>query len=436
MMTYKEARDYIQNVSRSGSVLGLESIRALMAELSDIQDELPIIHIAGTNGKGSVGAYLASIFREAGLHVGRYCSPAVFEPLEVWQYDGSYMSETEYAQIMSQVKEACDIVVSKGGSYPTVFEVETAAAFLYFYQKKPDVVLLETGMGGLTDATNLIRRPAASVLTTISMDHMQFLGDTLEQITTVKCGILKENCPAFSAAQEPQAQRVIEEQAKGKKCPLVFADSQHIRILEEQPGKMSFTYKGKKFQTTMAGAYQIRNAALAIEVFLGIQEQLLKEPLKEDDGRIWQVIRDGIAKCRWPGRFEVISTDPLIVIDGAHNEDAAKQLAKTVENCFTNIPITYIIGVLADKEHEKMLRIMSPYAECVYIVTPDNGRAMEGSRLAEEACQYYEDVTCCKTIKEAVSQAVAQKRPVLAFGSLSYLGQLKQEVQQWLIEQK
>lgn len=436
MMTYNEAREYIQNVSRSGSVLGLESICALMSELSDIQDQLPIIHIAGTNGKGSVGAYLASMFREVGLHVGRYCSPAVFDPLEVWQYDGSHMSENEYAQIMSQVKEACDIVVSKGGSYPTVFEVETAAAFLYFYRKKPDVVLLETGMGGLTDATNLIKKPIASVLTTISMDHMQFLGDTLEQITTVKCGILKNGCPVFSAEQEPQARKVIEEQAKEKNCALRFADQQTVCIRDEKPGRMIFTYKGKELQTSMAGAYQVRNAALAIDVFLGVWDRLLTEKAQNEDEKIWQTIRTGIEKCRWPGRFEVISTEPLIVIDGAHNEDAAKQLAKTVENCFTNIPITYIIGVLADKEHEKMLRIMSPYAQCVYTVTPDNGRAMEGNRLAEEACRYYSDVTCCETIKEAVSKAAAQKRPVLAFGSLSYLGQLKQEVQQWLTEQK
>lgn len=223
MMTYDEARTYISNVSKTGSILGLDSIRALMAELSNVQDAIPIIHIAGTNGKGSVGAYLASILQEEGLHVGRYCSPAVFDPLEVWQYDGRNMSQDEYASIMSQVKSACDIVVSKGGVYPTVFEVETAAAFLYFYQKQVDVLLLETGMGGSTDATNLILRPMASVITTISMDHMQFLGDTLSLIAQAKGGIIKEECPVFSAMQQPEVEQVLNAIAGRKHTTIKYA---------------------------------------------------------------------------------------------------------------------------------------------------------------------------------------------------------------------
>ena len=156
MMTYAQARRFAQEASKSGSVLGLASIRALMSELNDVQQTLPIIHLAGTNGKGSVGAYLASIFCAAGLSVARYTSPAVFDPLEVFTYNGENITESEYAKVMSQVKDACDIMVSAGKECPTIFEIETAVAFLWFYEKKPDIVLLETGMGGATDATNLI----------------------------------------------------------------------------------------------------------------------------------------------------------------------------------------------------------------------------------------------------------------------------------------
>ena len=435
MMTFEEARTYISQVSKTGSILGLESIRALMAELSDVWETLPIIHIAGTNGKGSVGAYLCSIFREAGLHVGRYCSPAVFDPLEVWQYDGCNMTRNEYAEVMSQVKDACDIVVSKGGEYPTVFEVETAAAFVYFYRKKPDVVLLETGMGGSTDATNLITHPLASVLTTISMDHMQFLGGTLEAIATVKSGIIKEGCPVFSAVQKPEAAHVIRHVAEKKHAALYEVKEEEESVVSQEPGCLVFSYEGETYTTSMAGSCQKENASLAISTAKTLLPVLCPALARQKDATA-SFIKRGIEVCCWPGRFEVLCKEPFIAIDGAHNEDAARQLCDTVENWFTNVPITYIIGVLADKEHEKMLKLMLPHAAAVYTITPDNARAMDGALLAEEARRYHKDVTYCKTIKEAVEKALGEKRPVLAFGSLSYLGQLKQEVQEWLIKQR
>ena len=187
-MNYEQARAYAVNVSRSGSILGLDSIENLMHELGDIQEQLKIIHIAGTNGKGSTGAYLERVLIEAGYRVGRYSSPAVFDPMEVWRINLQSMSHEEYADIMEQVKCACDRMVEKGMEHPTIFEVETAMAFLYFYQKKCDYVLLEVGMGGRTDATNVIRKPVCSVITSVSMDHKQFLGNTLTEIAQAKAG--------------------------------------------------------------------------------------------------------------------------------------------------------------------------------------------------------------------------------------------------------
>ena len=230
MLTYEETRRFIEETAKSGSILGLDNMRALMNELGNVQNSIPTIHIAGTNGKGSVGAYLASICKEAGHKVGRYCSPAVFDPLECWQYDGRNITEDEYAYCMSQVKEACDIVVekySKQGIHPTAFELETAMAFVYFAWKKPDILLLEVGMGGETDATNVVDRPLACVFTTISHDHMQFLGNTLEEIASVKAGIMKPGAYVCWAHQEPEVERVLERKF------------QHIKTEGEKDGLIS-----------------------------------------------------------------------------------------------------------------------------------------------------------------------------------------------------
>ena len=435
-MTYEQACAFTAQAAKSGSILGLDSIRALMAELSDVQERLPIIHIAGTNGKGSVGAYLASICRAAGLHVARYTSPAVFTPLEVFTYAGENITENEYASVMSQVKDACDIMVSAGMECPTVFEIETAAAFLWFYAKKPDIVLLETGMGGELDATNLITHPLVSVISSISMDHMQFLGNTIESIAYAKAGIIKEGCPVYAAEQTSPVRCVLMQVAEQKHAPIDFADRTCAKILEERPGRMRFTYTlttGEKLNlvTAMAGACQVKNAALAAEVAAALLSGRLNG-LKtthcmsvKPENEVTGIIERGIAETRWPGRFEVVSDDPFLVIDGAHNEDAAKQLAVTVENCFTNTRLTYIIGVLADKEHEKMLRIMAPFAERIYTVTPDNARALDAKSLAKEAGKYCAKVQPVDSIGDALELAFAHGEPVLAFGSLSYLGELK-----------
>lgn len=440
-MNYEEARAYIREVSKTGSVLGLESIRRLMMELHDVQEGLRIIHIAGTNGKGSTGAYLAAAFAEAGLHVGRYCSPAVFDPLEVWQYDGANISKEEYAKVMSQVKSACDIVVSKGYPAPTVFEVETAAAFVYFAMKQPDVVLLEVGMGGITDATNVIEKPFVSVITTISMDHMQFLGNTLSDIARAKAGIIKDGCPVFCAPQEEAAAQVLFQTAEGKNAPVTMLKNSQVSPEAQKPGCLRMTYDSKKYgrfalTTSMAGSYQIRNAALSAEVAAFCLEQLKPEIPAEQRKRL---ICDGIARTVWQGRFEVIGREPLFVLDGAHNEDAAYCLEKTVQNCFTNTKLVYIIGVLADKEHEKMLRIMLPHAKTVYTVTPHNPRALEAEALADEAAAFCESVRACKSVEEAVTSALKDAErlqlPVLAFGSLSYLKECRDAYQK-AVQQK
>lgn len=422
ILSKKELEDYIKEIQKSGSILGLESIKELMKELSDIQNRLNVIHVAGTNGKGSVCAMLESILIEAGYCVGKYTSPAVFEESERYRVNGRNISEEEFADIISQVKEACDRMVVRGLAQPTLFEVETAAAFLYFYQKNCQIVILETGMGGATDATNIIRKSLVSVLTSISRDHMGFLGDTLEEIARVKAGIIKEEGHVVAMCPTESVKDVIDNVCREQGASVEYTNKGQVEKVHISENRLCFYHaKLGEVQLKMMGKYQLQNTLCAIEAINQLVAQgynISKEQLKK-----------GLERAEWEGRFSILSDTPLFVIDGAHNEDAAKKLRETLEMGFTKRKIIYIIGVLADKEHEKMLQLMLPLAEKVYTVTPHNLRAMDGELLAEEAGKYHEDVTfepeITEAVKKAMKEADKEEGMVLAFGSLSYLGEVK-----------
>ena len=283
-MTYEEAKVYIERVSQTGSILGLENIVNLMHELGDVQEQLKIIHIAGTNGKGSTGAFIESVLIEAGYRVGRYTSPAVFEAFEVWRINRENITQEDYLVCLAEVKAACERMLAKGMAQPTVFEVETALAFVYFAKKACDYVLLEVGMGGETDATNLITKPLCSVITSISMDHMQFLGNSLAEIAKVKAGIIKDGCPVVSCdTQDAEVLRVITEVAAEKDAELIVAKAggaswslaeSQLQTSREvvancQHAPVTLTYEHPQLGTvelSLTGSYQIENSCLAIAV--------------------------------------------------------------------------------------------------------------------------------------------------------------------------
>lgn len=440
-MTYEEAKVYIEEVSRTGSILGLESIVHLMQELGNVQETLRIIHIGGTNGKGSTGAFIESVLIEAGYQVGRYTSPAVFEAFEVWRVNRENILIEDYLGCLEEVKNACERMLAKGMAQPTVFEVETALAFVYFAKKNCDYVLLEVGMGGETDATNLITKPVCSVLTSISMDHMQFLGNTLEEIAKVKAGIIKEGCPIVTGdTQKEEVLRTIEAAAEEKGANLILSKMMDMQILEgvNVIHEVDTKSKGQDVASEMSqiavglscchkilgqislglvGAYQIENANLAITVCLEVLH------ISQE------IIKRGLKNTYWPGRFEVLCTSPALILDGAHNEDAAKKLAATLQNYFTNRKITYIIGVLADKEHKKMLERMLPLAERVYTVTPPNKRALAGEALAAEVEKLGHKAVYCAEIEDAVREvflSATEDEVIVAFGSLSYLAKVRE----------
>lgn len=424
-MNYEEAAEFADSTKKYGSILGLESIRNLMQELGNIQEQLHIIHVAGTNGKGSVCAFLSAALTEAGYRVGRYNSPAVFERREVFRIGETMISKEEYAAVFERVQTACEVLTKRGCPHPTVFEVETAAAFLWFYEKKCDLVLLETGMGGETDATNLITHPVCSVLTSIGMDHMQYLGNTIEEIAKVKAGIIKKGCPVVALKQGDSVCEVIKNKSEecGSRCVLVEVP----QYMQEAPiwGTTLQDVHYGSVHTALGGVWQRENLSLALAVL-----KLLEE---SDYSITKEAVQNGIAKTIWHGRYEVLQTEPLFIIDGAHNPIAAKRLKETIEKDFTNREIIYIIGVLADKEHEKMLRLLLPEAKAVFTVTPDSPRALDGEILAKEARKYADNIWYVPDIGKAVKMAketAKESDVILAVGSLSYLKEVKKALGQ------
>ena len=430
-MNYREALEYVESLKHYGSVPGLAMTEALCARLGDPQKQLKFVHIAGTNGKGSVLAYVSTILQNAEYRVGRYISPTLFDYRERFQIDARPITQSALCKYMEQVKTAVEQMEEAGeaappgteGPHPTLFEVETVVAFLYFLDKKCDIVVLETGMGGRLDATNVIPAPLCAVITSISRDHMSYLGDTLEQIAMEKAGIIKPGSIVVSARQKLEAMQVIKQAAAKSKCRIFIADADRVKQVKTGLKKQHFSYsKYKNMEISMPGLYQIDNAILALTVIEALQKQGLK--IAPDK------VKTGLLQTKWAGRFEVIGQRPLFVIDGAHNEDGAVRLAQTIIHYFEGRRIIAIAGVLSDKEAEKILVPICPLAKHLITVTPpDNPRALHAYELANLAKEYHDSVTVADSLQEAVEIAYLlagkdKETVVIAFGSLSYLGAL------------
>lgn len=423
-MNYKQARDFLTETGRYGSIYGLSSIRALMARLLHVQERLRIVHVAGTNGKGSVCAMLAGILQAAGYRTGVYASPAVMEPEEIIKVNGRAISQEDFAALAQKVQAACMELLREGLPHPTAFEVETAIAFCFFQQEACDYVVLETGLGGVSDATNLITHPVCSVITSVSRDHMALLGDTLEEIASAKAGIIKPGCPCISAVQKPQVARVLARVAAEKGSELRMADLSAIRLFsyDGKESRFEADWESEELSGTLGltGACQRENLACVLEVIRLLRERQISIPR--------DALLAGLAGVHLPGRMERIGTEPDFYLDGAHNEGAAYGLRETVKCCFAKRRVVFIIGVFADKEYEKVLQIMLPYAAEVFTVTPDHPRALDGEKLACRARRFHEAVAFVPNLAQAAdlaAKAAGNDGVVLAFGSFSYLADLK-----------
>ena len=419
-MNYKEARVYLDEVSKYGSVLGLESMRELLRRLGDPQNELKFIHISGTNGKGSVLAYLSTILSGAGYRTGRYISPTLFSYRERIQVDGEYIEKESLACHVTAIAAAVEDMQKAGLPSPTVFEIETALAFLYFMEKRCDIVTLEVGCGGLLDATNVITTTLMEVIASISMDHTDLLGDTLAKIAAQKAGIIKPDTMVVSAQQKSEAAQVIEDTCKEQHCTLQMVDESKISNVHYGAEGQTFSYKTwENVAISLAGSYQIKNAALALE---GV-EALRKLGYALSD----QQVREGLLHTAWRGRFTTLRRDPTFIIDGAHNPAAALELIESLERYFPGKTLYFVMGMFKDKDYAQVIDLTAPLARHIITVeTPGNPRAMPARELAEAVGKVNPSVEWADSVAQGVEKALAmagKEDAVIVFGSLSFLGE-------------
>lgn len=425
-MDYEEARQYIDKAGKYGMVLGLSGIRKLLMRLGSPQDELSFVHIAGTNGKGSVGAFLHCILAAAGMKAGRYASPAVFcyeEKIQIADKGRiSYISKEAVARWMEKIRAAIEEMQKEGLPHPTPFEMETAMAFLEFQAQGCQLVVLETGLGGRLDATNVITTGICQVLTAISRDHMQFLGESLAEIASEKAGIIKKGVPVVSWPQEPEAKEAVLQKTEEMGCCFREVSFPELSIEEMSLAKTYFLYKGERFETALLGENQPKNAALAIEAAWELKRQ--GYPISR------AAIGEGLKNAQWPGRFTLISKEPPVVMDGCHNEVAAKSLAKSLNIYFSGKRLIGVVGMFRDKEYDKVLRETLPLMEKAYTLQPEGARGLEASVLAECGKQYCKEVIACESIQEAFlrayteAEAKKQEMAVIVYGSLSFLHEI------------
>lgn len=425
-MNYSESRAYVEEAGKYGSVLGLGNMYEMMRRLGNPQDDLSIIHVAGTNGKGSVIAYLYTVLTGAGYRVGRYTSPTLYSYRERLEVSGVKITREEFADCITEVSRAIEDMTRAGLPHPTTFEIETAAAFVYFARRQCDLVLLEVGMGGNLDATNILKKPVLSVLTSISMDHMAFLGNTLGEIAEKKAGILKPGSHMVTAVQEPEVQAVLK--TRCGQLGIDFCQAEEPLLTKESIRGQEFLLNGRSYRIALAGACQKYNAALALKA-LEVLHTLGYETT-------WEQRQDGLLKTIWNGRFTVLREEPLFIVDGAHNPGAADMLASSIRRYFgekrPDRKMIFIIGMFKDKDYEGVLVRTAGFADTIFTIqTPDNDRALPAGELAKAAARYCGDVRPCAQIAEAIEGAFAEAGRddiILSYGSLSCIGEITAQV--------
>ena len=420
-MDFLEAQNYLEKVrSQKGIVLGLDTMRHLMVKLNNPQDKVKFIQVAGTNGKGSTAAYLTSILSEAGIKVGRYTSPAVFSSTEQYFACGSCISESEYAKGVTAVAEAA---ASLDGETPTAFEQETALAFWYFAKKGCELAILEAGLGGDMDATNIVTTTVCSIITSISMDHCRILGNKISEIAAHKAGIIKPGAPVICIEQKEDAMEPIRAAAKAADTPLYEVHRDEVRqIFSDKRESIVFFREFENLHLKMLGSCQPENAALAVQAASVLSRSY---PIEKKH------IYDGIEKTRWGGRFELHSGSPDIILDGAHNPDGIRRLRESVNQMFGAVPICYVCGVLADKDYEKEIEILFGRASNVFTVTPPSPRAMKSTDLKVAIKKRFPQLKVTSFdsedgIEKAMEAAVSQNNPVVVCGTLTILARVKE----------
>lgn len=425
-MNYKEAMDYIHKVGNFGSNYGLERVEKLLELLGNPHKSLKVVHIAGTNGKGSTTSMVTSLLMGEGYNVGMYTSPFLEEFEERIQINRKNIDKEDLSKYVGIIKNEVGKVIEAGFGNPTEFEIITCLMFKYFYDKKIDYVVLEVGLGGRLDATNVVV-PKVSVLASISLDHVNILGNTIEEIAREKCGIIKNGVPVVVYPQKNEAKKVIEEIGKEKNAKIIYVNEEDGELLEIENTKESIYQKVKlqgidkeyKVSMSLLGEHQILNGVLALKTV----ETLLKEENKEINN-----IEEGFKKTTWAGRLEVLNKEPLIIIDGAHNIDGIKMLKNNIDKYFKFKKLYLIIGILADKQVKEMLDVILENVYEVVALTPNSTRAELAEELREEIKEYNIKVESYESYEKgfkSVYEKAEKDDLILATGSLYMIGEIR-----------
>lgn len=422
-MTYESALAFIHSTNKFGSKLGLDNIKNLLNRLGNPQDALQYVHVAGTNGKGSTCAMISEILMAAGYRVGLYTSPFIEVFEERMRVNGHYIEKEVLADLTNKVKNTIDEMVAAGEPHPTEFEVVTAIGFLYFLEEKCDVVVLEVGLGGRLDATNVIKTPLVSVITPIDLDHVAYLGDTIDLIAFEKAGIIKPDGITVCHPQAALANEVIQKVAYERNNALYMVGSEEGKWLESSFDHCVFEYKGERYELGLIAPYQVNNALTALKTI---------EALKASHGfRIEDThVRLGLKKTKWVGRMELVSQSPLVIIDGAHNLHGIEGLCKTIGLWKERYELLAVVGMLEDKDVSGMTKALEEAFTQVIVTQPNIYRAMPSETLAKHF-KAFDVLGVHASVPDAMAQAVAwanaspANRLVIAFGSLYMLGDIK-----------
>lgn len=420
IMTYTEAEKFIKKSHDKEIRLGLDRIAALLDKLGNPQNSLKFIHVAGTNGKGSVCMMTAEILQRAGYKTGLFTSPVISDYREQFRINGEMIPEEDFIRLTQVVKSGCDLLADP----PSEFEKATALAFLYFKESFCDFVVLEVGMGGKDDATNVIGTPEVAAIVTIDYDHMGFLGKTLTQIAEKKAGIIKEAGHVVIAEQDEAVMRVLKERCLEKKALISMTSVSDIKMTGSSLAGQSFDYKTYQgVRLSLLGSHQCENAAVVLEII----DCLLAKGYNIKKSAVYE----GLRNVHWPGRFEVISQDPLFILDGAHNPNGINALSRNLREYFPGKKFVFLVGILRDKDYHEMLLKMMPEAAGVVTIAPDNPRAMSAHECADaiRACDFEGEILESTDIGHAVSAAIRlaeeKNTGVCAFGSLYSVGHIK-----------
>jgi len=426
-MNYKESLDFLQELCKFGINLGLERITKLLSLLGDPHLQIKTIHVAGTNGKGSTSAILASILQSAGYKVGVYTSPHLHSYTERIRINGSNISQNDFSAGMEKLKLIVPQVLKATGESPTEFEILTALALEYFKEQEVDIAVLEVGMGGRLDSTNVIR-PEITVITSISSDHTNHLGFTLTDIAKEKAGVIKERVPIVTSIQNHIVENVLKEKALNSQAPIYSIKDTYFKQLSFSQHGQEFTLKTKlktydKLYLPLLGDHQIENAVTAITCIEVLQSMGWKITSKD--------VEEGLVKVKWPGRLEYLPTKPPILLDGAHNPQGALALSLAIPKYFTYEKLIMALGVLGDKDRKKIIEYLAPLVDVLIITKPPHSRAGDWRSLAQLAKAYNKEVLVKEDFHKAIDTALSLGKTsdlVCITGSLYLLGESREYV--------